>query len=90
MTLVQQVMLCLSVVQLRSDTNPSAGSNGFGTLRSVGVSRGAFVHLTYGTAQLQALGKHWVLWELEILVLLTLKNLFTTFKMCKIQVPNSV
>lgn len=55
-----------------------------------GSSCGAFAQLTYGSAQLRALGKHWVLWELEISVLLTLKSLFTTFKMCKIQMPNSV
>lgn len=57
---------------------------------SEGVSRGAFAQLTCGIAQLQAQGKHWVLCQLEILVFLILKCLFTTFKVFKIQVPSSV
>lgn len=60
------------------------------TQSSVGVSHGAFSQLTCGTAQLRALAKHWVLCQLEILVFLILKCLFTTFKVCKIQVPSSV
>lgn len=60
------------------------------TQSSVGVSHGSFARLTCGTAQLRALGKHWVLYQLEILVLLIEKCLFTTSKVCKIQVPSSV